>query len=684
MSHRTGCSNARDVMCLAGAVRLLILLTVPALAAAEAPAPQRIRTILGGEYWGTLPSAEYRDYLAKVRPDVIHGSVLGPELASVVHTRGERKCITPAWPADVGTMKEYHDWWQDVLKEVHDHGVKVQATFSMVNAWGDRAGNEGWFKYYNDLWEEELLGPRPCPDSADMFECDADGNLLPKGSTGWTQYRGCVNNPHWRQALKQMVRAGVEAGFDGFMVQFPHARGDCACEYCQAKFREFLRGRYSPDVLRRKFGIRDLDRHVFEGTGPRPGMPGPIDVEAREFAAISVKECLDEVFIDYGRKLKPDLIVSVWTHFRQFLTEGLPTAAGTFVGINRNTSFEAYIDERALLPIEMWGRGEDYLWYSNPIYKSNLKDKLLGDATLGSKFMRAMASGTPFVAQKYDYFRWRLTTMEPVALGGASFGAWQGGWSGGIEREEVHLLTYFNFIRSLDRHIQPRESYAEVALVFPRTALYWGDCGPLEPFRRLGRGLIGRNILFDVLIDEKITAQALARYRAVLLPATKYLSASQRRLLDGYAAAGGTVLVLPGGAPEDGQGRTVLQADLDDKEAVGEAVAQAVGDALSEFDAPWTVLVNADRNRVRRLFLVHFVNYNRDETRDGERAEAPIPAGPVGVDLQLPGDEQVTRVHFLTPEIEGEQDLEFAQQQGRLRFTTPGFLVYGLAVVECE
>lgn len=636
----------------------------------------RIRTVMGGEYWGVPMTPEYTAYLARLQPDLIHAGVLGPELASGLATRGAHTQVTPIAPPGVATMREFHDWWKKFLVKIHRRAIFIQATFSMVNVWGDHRANTGWFKYYNDLWEEAVIGPRPCPHATDLLERNARGELLRTPASGWGQYRGCVNNPHWRQALKGMVRAGIASGFDGFMVQFPHARGECACTYCQQRFRAFLRAKYSREELQRRFGIADLDHHTFEVTAPRPDMRTPLDSEARQFGAVCVKECFDEVFIDYGRGLKPDLVVSLWTHFRQFLTEGLPTDGG-YAGTNRNTDIEAYMDERATLPADMWGRGESYIWYSDPIYRSNLKEGLAGDATLESKYLRSMCGAIPFVAQKYDYFRWRLTAMEPIALGGAAFGAWQGGWSGGRDREQVHMLSYCDFIRAADRYLRSRESFAEIALLFPRRALYNGDAAFFEPVRRLGRGLIAGHILFDILVDEKMAVQDLERYRVILLPETKYLTAQDTACLRAYAAAGGVVLA----APNTGQSSfPVMQVDIGDKQAVAQAVRKAAGDYLARFDAPWTVQVNADRQPATGRILVHFVNYNRDEKREG--FEAPIAAAPVGVDLCLPGGFQVRSVHFLTPEVKGATKVEFQQVGARLKFATPGFLVYGLAVIE--
>ena len=55
--------------------RFSLFLSLVSLAARSAEPLFRPLTLLGGEYWGTLPEAGYLDYLAAVKPDLIHGAV---------------------------------------------------------------------------------------------------------------------------------------------------------------------------------------------------------------------------------------------------------------------------------------------------------------------------------------------------------------------------------------------------------------------------------------------------------------------------------------------------------------------------------------------------------------------------------------------------------------------------------
>jgi len=639
------------------------------------------RTLLGGEYWGTTAKEGYLNYLGAVQPDLIHGSLLGPELCSSVYGAGKLVGITPVYPP-VGTVKEYLAWWKNFNAEAHQRGVKVQGTFSLTYVWGDQEKHTGFFKYYDDLWEADVLGPKPAPTPDAFLRVDAEGKPVHDKYNDWYTYSGCPNNPTWRQLLKQMVKAGIDAGFDGFMVQFPYFDGRCVCPSCQAKFKAFLAANYTKEELANEMGIPDLAAHKFtiigspEKTTPstpakpesKEAMYPKLDLAARRFGAISIKDCFDDVFVNYGRTLKPDLVLSMWTHFRQFVTEDAV-----------NSDFNNYLDERTLLPIERWGQGENYLWYSSPMYKSDLKNGVLGDSALDGRVLRAMAGDRAFELLKYDYFRWRLVTAESLAQGGICFGAWEGGWSGGQDREQPnHLQSYYQFIRDNDKYLNPgqRESYADVAMIYPRQAILAGDATFFGPFRDIGRALLKAHVLFDVIIDQKMTDADLAKHKVVIVFPSQVTEA-QRQLLSRYIKAGGKVIVHDAHLVD---GSLNLEGDLSNREETARKITGLAGITFSTFDAPWTVEVYADRQPKKNRVLVHLVNFNRDESQGNK--ELPLAAAPVKMDLRLPAKFKVSGVQFLTPEVKGAQKVKFTQQGDRVQLTTPGYLVYGLVVIQ--
>jgi hypothetical protein len=225
--------------------------------------------------------------------------------------------------------------------------------------------------------------------------------------------------------------------------------------------------------------------------------------------------------------------------------------------------------------------------------------------------------------------------------------------------------------------------------------------------RQASRALLTGHVLFDLVIDERLAEQTLRGYRAALIFDLGHLSDAQKRILAGYIGTGG-VLVMPQTSPAPagelrfvrlGPEMTILEkagpqglaasdgSDGSDgvpgrtkQETLPDSLRRATNGELSCFDAPWTVQVQADHQPWERRLLVHFVNYNRDESQPNK--ELPIAAEPVGVDLQMPGGLEAKRIRFLTPEVSAAQRLTFDQTGRRLRFRTPAFLVYGFAAVD--
>ena len=159
------------------------------------------------------------------------------------------------------------------------------------------------------------------------------------------EYWACLRNPNWQAVLKAWVKDGIRRGLDGFIANYFY-RHNCRCEHCERGFREYLSSRFKPAELKEKFEISDLASHKFDELifWHKPEESTPLRREMLRWSQISNKQVFDEVFIKYGRSLKPDLIVAQWNHLSNFS--------------------QIRGDERCLLPADQWGRGEDYLWYS--------------------------------------------------------------------------------------------------------------------------------------------------------------------------------------------------------------------------------------------------------------------------------------------------------------------------------
>jgi hypothetical protein len=431
---------------------------------------------------------------------------------------------------------------------------------------------------------------------------------------GMNEYWACLRNPAWQQVLKAWVRRGVALGLDGFMINYFY-RHDCLCDHCRSGFQSYLRERFPPDQLRDRFGIADIETHVFPEivSWHDPKESTPLRREMLRFSQVSNKQVFDEVFLRFGRSLKPDLIVGQWNHL------------GDFSAING--------DERCLLPADLWSKDESYLWYSTggAANFSDLKNGVPGDATLQARFVRGASGDKPFTLGKYEATRIRSAIAELAANGGAPMGFYTK-FSDPAARGEI--VRYYQVLKRHRSLYHGNTAHSEATLLYPRSAVHRGELKPLNAFRETGRRLLDEHVLFDVMPDD------------VDRGARPHLAAGDNSL------------------PEP----------------------------RSRFHAPFTVRVSASRPAGTDTGIdFHFVNYNRHEpppAADGSpspgtgiKDEKPIPAEPVRCDILLPRGATVAAVQFLSPEDPDPRPLEWKADGGRVTFTSPGFLVYGVARV---
>jgi hypothetical protein len=569
-------------------------------------------------HWDGYGSPEYLPFVASVQPEIAQVGFYGAHFWSLAHTP-----YYDGYPAHfpVRGLAECGRWFEDLNGRLHQLNVRVVGHFNVKFLVGDPDGPEGprgFFQFYRQLWDERELGPRPVADPLELLERDAAGQPLVDRQYsigGMAEYWGCLNNPHWRAVLRAWVRRGIQRGVDGFMINYFY-RHNCLCNYCQEAFRTYLGGRFSPDELRQRFGIEDLQTHVFPEivAWHDPEQSTPLRREMLRFSQIANKRAFDEVFVEYGRSLKPDLIVAQWNHLGDF-----SQIAG---------------DERCLLPAELWGRHEDYLWYSTggALVFTDLAQGFLGDGTLQARYIRGAFDDKPFTLGKYELTRIRAAIAELAANGGAPMGFYTRFQDPAARNE---LIRYYGFLRRYDALYRANRSHAEVLLTFPRRAIHEGDLRPLARFKKLGKELLDRKVLFDVRPDDLLQPHLLDRYLLVLDPSLDELPAE-----------------LPAG--------------------------------LSLFTGPPAVRVSASRPSQEDEIDLHFVNYNRQEPAEprspgrGIEDERPIPAAGLAVDLLLRPNMHVAEVLLITPEDPEPRAVPFSVVSGRLRCDLPEFLVYAV------
>lgn len=590
--------------------------------AAWALEPPRFEFTRMVAHWAEYDDPAYLEFIEEAQPEIVQSGFCGAHFWSLAHTPH-----FGGYPAHfpVQGINECGQWFANRTRELQKRNARVIGHFNVEFLIGEPdsdQGPRGFFHFYRNLWDEHQLGPKPVADPVEFLEQGPDGQPIIGSSYsvgGMREYWACLRNPFWQSVLKAWVRHGIERGLDGFVTNYFY-RHNCLCEHCQAGFRSYLADRHSAEKLRTDYGIDDLMSHEFDEIAfwHSPAESTPLRREMLRWSQISNKQVFDEVFVRYGRSLKPNLIVAQWNHLGNF---------GQISG-----------DERCLLPAEMWGRDEDYLWYSTGAAANftDLKQRYLGEGTLQARYIRGAFDDKPYTLGKYEYTRIRVTIAELAGNGGAPMGFYTR-FTDPAARSEI--ARYYRFIRRYDSVYRASRSYAEVALLFPRRAVHAGDVSKVVKFRELGTSLLDHHVLFDVIPDDIATDDTLDRYVRVL------------RVSD----------VL-----ED-----VTNSRMD----------------LSRFDAPYTIRVSAGRPPSANELTLHFVNYNREEPpRDGNGRpgtgggiidEKPIRTHSFTADVALPAWGQVERVESATPELQDIVEIPFrGKGDNRLRFEVPEFLVY--------
>ena len=610
------------------ALAFVLLMLRSAFAQVEPPKPREFSTLVA--HWAEYADPDYLPFLTDAKPDIAQVGFYGAHFWSLAHTPHGKGY--PAHFPVVG-LNENRDWLRNLNQEIHQRGIKVVGHINVKFLVGDPdsppipatktkpaepGGPRGFFKFYRELWNEEWLGPKPVADPMELLEVDANGKPITNNNYsigGMKEYWGCLNNPHWRTVLKAWTKHGVSLGCDGFIINYFY-RHDCLCPHCVAAFKAYLAERFTAEELNLKFQISDLKSHRFTEivSWHKPEESTPLRREMLRFSQVANKAAFDDVFVKYGRSLKPDLLVAQWNHLGNF---------------NQLSG-----DERCLLPSESWGRDENYLWYSTggAAHFTDLADGILGEGTLQARYIRGSFGNKPFTLGKYESTRTRVAISELAANCGAPMGFYTH-FKDPEARAEI--VRYYQFLKRHDDLFRWHQPQHESVLLFPRRAIHNGDIQPLARFREVGGRLLDEHVLFDIRPDDAVTPEITGRYRQVVTvdadaPLPKQLA--DRSRID----APKTVRASLSKHPQ----RNELALHLVNYNRIEPAEKRSAGRGLQD--------------------------------------EKPIAVDEVRVDLRLPSGVAVSSAEFLTPEQPEPSKLAVEVNGDRIQFVVPKFLVYGV------
>ncbi|MBQ38674.1 MAG: hypothetical protein CME04_19985 [Gemmatimonadaceae bacterium] len=614
------------------------------------------------------------------------------------------------------------EYARDLIARVQAEGARYVGTLSMSWHYGDHEAGKGLWQVWDRLWTNDLLGLRsPCDDPAAAMQVDEAGiRNWPIDGRPYRTYSGCLANPLWRATLKPMIRKAVEElGVDGFNVHHGF-ENLCRCGHCRSWLWPRLKAAFTADELVAVYGAHPIEEGADLLTpcdDCPPELRVRVSLEIERAAAHLRKDTFDDLFVDYGRSLKPDLLLAQWYHKYNFKPR----------------------DERSLLPAGDWARDESYIWYSQGSQKgvTYFDHGWLADMGLPARFLHAAADGRPFIINKYDWDRWRLSIAEMAAHGGAGLAVH---WAvhgeddranGAEERYRTRVYPYQRFLAEHEDLFVEARPYSELAIVYPRRSEVAAEGGATDALRRIGTLLENEHFLFDMILDEQL-ADGGDRYGMLILADVKRQSPAEVAFLRWWVEErdGQVMLVGDNGTlREDGRSRKEspfadwIEQASDAAARIGRGQVLSLADgpweaqrvevkpgveiavyptpAEDEFsrelaariddllegrwlvtDAPWFVRVRAWRTADDRRICVHWINYRQVENLDDE---VPLEQGPFQATLRLPTGARVERLQWLDPEdVEGPDDLDFQQDGSEVRFTVYQLIVYGITVVHLK
>lgn len=491
-------------------------------------------------------------------------------------------------------------------------------------------------------------------------------------------YAACIYSEPFRRYLLDRCRRGVDLGMDvvnldeimtsvGLMNRDP--RGTGFCSRCLARFREHLRANGDEQLASTDDeGLRDrlwCDDDLYRG-----------------YRAFHEREAHRVVisFIDelraYADRVNPGFAISANVAYLGNLVERFGTLWGCFWAsrlsfiLMENDYRITHDGAHHLLP-----RGKFVAWYR------------LGSALAGAPTWICPSINVPRQLAGQPRSRYyELMFLEAYAYGGR----WGYYWWPGVDAATRRRATAPDVLKDHIRFIAAHRDLYERAVPVNDLAVAYLS-GPMlrrpashVKYLALAQALVELGFQFDVIYvgdgefePDELAAEALARYRTILVPEARDLGSAPAAALEAYAASGGDLIVFSE-APlqearvrwEDGALLTGFWVEYraEQRDRIGETVGH-LSHARIEVSDP---AVTAVRYVLDDTQIVHLLNYGYDPDTDTVR-----PALDVRVSIPWSGAPPTCTLS----DLHGNVELERRCEAGRLVTFVPAVDPYAVLVL---
>ena len=587
-----------------------------------------------------------------------------------------------------GTAGEMEKWkWRLVkpfVRRAHDAGLKVAFYMKLTNI--------NWKPMFHER-----------PESRDWIMVYRDGSpALYGGDTD--RYMGCLNNPGWRNFLKEMIGEAVEhladgLFYDNYFIPRELKRGAsedeasasgwaCYCDTCAELFRQ-----YTAETLGWECALP-----------PTPDWDDPVWQAFIEFRDKSLVD-VTRMIVSHAKELKPDIVVYPNVCPPWFGGGGAKgSATNQIADLVDILLFEGNQQprlERVGVAHRPFTAAVDWK------YATALSDRPV--------FYRAHTPSGVYTEEQT-----KLGILEGFAFGGSYQIIRAGDMAKDGDKREAVKRCYA-FVKKNEKHYADVKPVADVAILASTPTFNWyypdratRGAGLPQSIQGIAQALAELHIPFDVVLDEQLTPTL--GYRAVIAPNVACMSDFQAETVAKYVEQGGALVAtgdtslyderyrnrkdfaladllgvhhgqpvrgtvkspfgkgraayLPG-TPEEDFWNSALPDSL---ALIEDAVSYAVQDQwLIRVNAPTTTLLNVTEKRDTGAMQLHLLNY-----------ESLTPALDIAVTIRRPDGKSLRSVTLLSPDTNDSVSLESTQDTKTASFTVPYVEVYDLVVLEWE
>jgi hypothetical protein len=586
--------------------------------------------------------------------------------------------------------KEHIDDARKLAALLHKHGIRVGVYVGSTIAY------------------ETFLAEQP--DAKDWFVPDYLGKPVFYDDQTYRK-RVYFMHPGYRAYMKRVLRLAVEdlkadeIHFDNTSMQAqpPIFQHPLAIQ----DFRKYLQTRYTPEMLKRRFGFSDM-RFVVPPQYDRPlsAIDDPLFQEWADFRCHQLESYYAEMAA-FLRSMNPNVAIATNPHS----------------GISgRNTVWEQGVEYPGLLrsmDIVWTEEGDDAGMSPDGILISKIRTYKMA-TTLQKRVLTYTGGETTKKLQMAEAMAYNRQTLGDIGdfLSGYNF-----------PHDQAKYLHYFvqNF-----KDYRNVDNIADVAVLHSHASMGFNNDLPWQSSMLMEQVLIQANIPFNIIFDANLND--LSRYKVLVLADQESLSDEQAESIREFVRRGGGLvategsslytnwrerrrdfalkdlfhvaapkwlgapypeMIVPGGPVrnEFGQGSVAYipqikpavpkppsvsmysqywKLPLNWQELVGELRWAAGGEFALELKAPLTVTSELLEQQDTGMLFLHLLNYDNERHPQVDGIEAKI---------RIPNSKTVKEIQVMSPDEDAPETLEFTEDGSRISFKLPHLQTYSVVRV---